>query len=143
MSAFSSLDSTCIFRKKGFGRLHLRIDSDDASIGSTARDVLQILCLHGSAKILLLSRSIANGTHRHSGHSLQRLPRPITRSESEDARTISARFLSFFQLREQDADVDELEQNWFSCQSASKIYTRYLQLDKDHNGLLSRDELSK
>ncbi|CAF0778963.1 unnamed protein product [Rotaria sordida] len=47
------------------------------------------------------------------------------------------------ELREEDADVDDLEQNWFSCQSASKIYTRYLQLDKDHNGLLSRDELTK
>ncbi|CAF3488248.1 unnamed protein product [Adineta steineri] len=47
------------------------------------------------------------------------------------------------ELREEDADLDDLEQNWFSCQSASKIYTRYLQLDKDHNGLLSRDELAK
>ncbi|CAF2111505.1 unnamed protein product [Rotaria magnacalcarata] len=47
------------------------------------------------------------------------------------------------ELREEDADPDDLEQNWFSCQSASKIYTRYLQLDKDHNGLLSRDELAK
>ncbi|CAF0972295.1 unnamed protein product [Adineta ricciae] len=47
------------------------------------------------------------------------------------------------ELREEDADADDLEMNWFSCQSASKIYTRYLQLDKDHNGLLSRDELAK
>ncbi|CAF4966472.1 unnamed protein product, partial [Rotaria socialis] len=47
------------------------------------------------------------------------------------------------ELREEDAEPDDLEQNWFSCQSASKIYTRYLQLDKDHNGLLSRDELAK
>ncbi|CAF4546892.1 unnamed protein product, partial [Didymodactylos carnosus] len=46
------------------------------------------------------------------------------------------------ELREDDADTEDLENNWFSCQSASKVYSRYLQLDKDHNGLLSRDELA-
>lgn len=51
-------------------------------------------------------------------------------------------FFFVFQLREEEPDVDDLVHNWFSCQSASKIYTRYLQLDKDHNGLLSREELS-
>ena len=33
--------------------------------------------------------------------------------------------------------------NRFSKQSALRVYERYLKLDTDHNGLLSKTELSK
>ena len=33
--------------------------------------------------------------------------------------------------------------NWFSAPSALRVYGQYLNLDKDHNGMLSKEELSK
>jgi len=35
------------------------------------------------------------------------------------------------------------ESNWFSAPSALRVYGQYLNLDKDHNGMLSREELSR
>ncbi|CAG9131508.1 unnamed protein product [Plutella xylostella] len=34
------------------------------------------------------------------------------------------------------------EQNWFSAASALRVYGQYLNLDRDHNGMLSIDELA-
>lgn len=33
--------------------------------------------------------------------------------------------------------------NWFSFNHSLKVYEKYLALDKDHNGMLSRQELSR
>jgi len=35
------------------------------------------------------------------------------------------------------------ESNWFSAPSALRVYGQYLNLDKDHNGMLSKEELSR
>jgi len=34
-------------------------------------------------------------------------------------------------------------QNWFSAQAALRVYGHYLNLDRDHNGMLSREELQR
>lgn len=51
-------------------------------------------------------------------------------------------FLPFaFQLRDEETPKDAQETNWFSAPSALSIYGHYLNLDKDHNGMLSKTEL--
>ncbi|KAF7268613.1 serine/threonine-protein phosphatase 2A regulatory subunit B'' subunit gamma-like [Rhynchophorus ferrugineus] len=46
------------------------------------------------------------------------------------------------ELRDEDLSKDLQEQNWFSAPSALRIYGHYLNLDRDHNGMLSKSELS-
>ena len=41
----------------------------------------------------------------------------------------------------QDLAKDLQEANWFSAPSALRVYGQYLNLDKDHNGMLSKAEL--
>ena len=45
------------------------------------------------------------------------------------------------ELRDQDLAKDAQDANWFSAPSALRVYGQYLNLDKDHNGMLSRAEL--
>jgi len=45
------------------------------------------------------------------------------------------------ELRDQDLAKDVQDANWFSAPSALRVYGQYLNLDKDHNGMLSRQEL--
>ena len=40
-----------------------------------------------------------------------------------------------------DEDEDRNASNWFSAQNALRVYSQYLELDIDHNGMLSKDEL--
>lgn len=47
------------------------------------------------------------------------------------------------ELRDEDLSSQALEQNWFSAPSALRVYGLYLNLDRDHNGMLSRHELAK
>jgi len=47
------------------------------------------------------------------------------------------------ELRDEDLSGAVLEQNWFSAPSALRVYGLYLNLDRDHNGMLSRQELAK
>lgn len=46
-----------------------------------------------------------------------------------------------FQLRDEETPKGAQETNWFSAPSALSIYGHYLNLDKDHNGMLSKAEL--
>lgn len=46
------------------------------------------------------------------------------------------------ELRDEDLPKDSLEANWFSATSALRVYGQYLNLDKDHNGMLSKEELA-
>ncbi|GLV36278.1 Leukocyte-antigen-related-like [Carabus blaptoides fortunei] len=46
------------------------------------------------------------------------------------------------ELRDEDLPKDLQEQNWFSAPSALRVYGQYLNLDRDHNGMLSKEELS-
>lgn len=47
------------------------------------------------------------------------------------------------ELRDDDLPKDKQESNWFSAPSALRVYGQYLNLDKDHNGMLSKEELAR
>ena len=47
------------------------------------------------------------------------------------------------ELRDEELSKEHLEGNWFSAQSALRVYGQYLNLDEDHNGMLSKQELSR
>ncbi|XP_033120249.1 serine/threonine-protein phosphatase 2A regulatory subunit B'' subunit gamma-like [Anneissia japonica] len=47
------------------------------------------------------------------------------------------------ELRDEDLPKEAQETNWFSAPSALRVYGQYLNLDKDHNGMLSKDELAR
>ncbi|VDK40360.1 unnamed protein product [Taenia asiatica] len=49
---------------------------------------------------------------------------------------------SILELREATTSQERLEANWFSLESARRVYTSYLRLDTDQNGMLSRQELA-
>ena len=46
------------------------------------------------------------------------------------------------ELRDEELSKTVQESNWFSAPSALRVYGQYLNLDKDHNGMLSKEELS-
>lgn len=47
------------------------------------------------------------------------------------------------QLRDEDLSTEMQQSNWFSAPSALRVYGQYLNLDKDHNGMLSKEELAR
>uniref|UniRef100_A0A3Q3W2W2 Serine/threonine-protein phosphatase 2A regulatory subunit B'' subunit gamma n=1 Tax=Mola mola TaxID=94237 RepID=A0A3Q3W2W2_MOLML len=47
------------------------------------------------------------------------------------------------ELRDEELSKESQESNWFSAPSALRVYGQYLNLDKDHNGMLSKEELSR
>jgi len=47
------------------------------------------------------------------------------------------------ELRDNELPKDLQEANWFSAPSALRIYGQYLNLDLDHNGMLSQQELAR
>lgn len=52
--------------------------------------------------------------------------------------------IELYELRqEQPLGASEAELNWFSMQSALRVYGAYLELDVDQNGMLSRNELGR
>nr|CAD7262999.1 unnamed protein product [Timema shepardi] len=46
------------------------------------------------------------------------------------------------ELRDVDMPKDLQDSNWFSAPSALRVYGQYLNLDKDHNGMLNKEELA-
>jgi len=46
------------------------------------------------------------------------------------------------ELRDEELSKESLNNNWFSATSALRVYGDYLNLDKDHNGMLSKEELA-
>lgn len=46
------------------------------------------------------------------------------------------------ELRDEELSKEAQEQNWFSAPSALRLYSNYLNLDRDHNGMLSLSELA-
>lgn len=46
------------------------------------------------------------------------------------------------ELRDEDLPKDLQEANWFSAPSALRVYGQYLNLDRDHNGMLNKEELA-
>lgn len=45
-------------------------------------------------------------------------------------------------MRDDEGPKDSQEINWFSAPSALSVYGHYLNLDKDHNGMLCKSELA-
>ena len=48
----------------------------------------------------------------------------------------------FNELRSVSVDDESSDQDWFSSRAALKVYATYLNLDVDHNGMLSKEEFS-
>ena len=49
----------------------------------------------------------------------------------------------FLEMSENNPNQNELANNWFSLQNFWNIYRKYVELDKDKNGMLSKEELIK
>ncbi|XP_059155006.1 serine/threonine-protein phosphatase 2A regulatory subunit B'' subunit gamma-like [Physella acuta] len=47
------------------------------------------------------------------------------------------------ELRDEELSKEMQESNWFSAPSALRVYGQYLNLDKDRNGMLSKEELAR
>ncbi|CAG2120320.1 unnamed protein product, partial [Medioppia subpectinata] len=47
------------------------------------------------------------------------------------------------ELRDEDLNKTREEANWFSATNTLRLYSSYLRLDEDHNGMLSKTELMK
>ncbi|XP_076464140.1 serine/threonine-protein phosphatase 2A regulatory subunit B'' subunit gamma-like [Babylonia areolata] len=47
------------------------------------------------------------------------------------------------ELRDEELSKELQESNWFSAPSALRVYGQYLNLDKDRNGMLSKQELAR
>lgn len=55
---------------------------------------------------------------------------------------VSGLLTELLELREEDTSKESQEHNWFSMPSVLTVYGNYLNLDKDHNGMLSKQELA-
>ena len=56
---------------------------------------------------------------------------------------LASQFLDeLLELRDEDLPKEAQFSNWFSATSALRVYGQYLALDRDHNGMLSIEELS-
>lgn len=57
---------------------------------------------------------------------------------------LSCSFLDdLLELRDEVLSKEKQESNWFSAPSALRVYGQYLNLDTDHNGMLSKEELKR
>eukprot|EP00112_Aurelia_sp_Birch-Aquarium-sp1_P015360 Seg3398.4 transcript_id=Seg3398.4/GoldUCD/mRNA.D3Y31 product="Serine/threonine-protein phosphatase 2A regulatory subunit B'' subunit gamma" protein_id=Seg3398.4/GoldUCD/D3Y31 len=57
---------------------------------------------------------------------------------------LSCSFLDdLLELRDEVLPKDKQDSNWFSASSALRVYGQYLNLDTDHNGMLSKQELKR
>lgn len=57
---------------------------------------------------------------------------------------LSCSFLDdLLELRDEVLSKDKQDSNWFSASSALRVYGQYLNLDTDHNGMLSKQELKR
>jgi serine/threonine-protein phosphatase 2A regulatory subunit B'' len=69
---------------------------------------------------------------------------PLRTGRVKITEILSSGFLDqLIELRDEELSKDHLESNWFSAQSAQRVYGQYLNLDEDHNGMLSKQELAR
>jgi len=59
------------------------------------------------------------------------------------AASMTCECLWCLQLRDEELSKELQESNWFSAPSALRVYGQYLNLDKDRNGMLSKQELAR
>lgn len=68
---------------------------------------------------------------------------PKRRGRIELGRMISSPVVhELLMLRRSDVSAEELRYNWFSLEYAENLYSDYLELDRDQNGMLSLSELA-
>jgi serine/threonine-protein phosphatase 2A regulatory subunit B'' len=69
---------------------------------------------------------------------------PLRSGKVKITEILSSGFLDqLIELRDEEISKEQLESNWFSAQSALRVYAQYLNLDEDHNGMLSKQELAQ
>lgn len=69
---------------------------------------------------------------------------PLRTGKVKITEILSSGFLDqLIELRDEELSKEHLETNWFSAQSALRVYGQYLNLDDDHNGMLSKQELAR
>lgn len=69
---------------------------------------------------------------------------PMRKGKIKIQDILACSFLDdLLELRDEDLSKEMQESNWFSAPSALRVYGQYLNLDKDHNGMLSKDELAR
>lgn len=68
---------------------------------------------------------------------------PLRKGKIRISHILASSFLDdLLELRDDEIPKDAQELNWFSAPSALSVYGHYLNLDKDHNGMLSKAELA-
>lgn len=69
---------------------------------------------------------------------------PLRRGKVAISQILLSPILSeFFELQQPDLQQPLLLSNWFSLQSAMRVYSQYVDLDVDRNGMLGYAELLK
>jgi len=69
---------------------------------------------------------------------------PLRKGKIKIQDVLACSFLDdLLELRDNDLPKDAQDTNWFSAPSALRVYGQYLNLDTDHNGMLSKAELMK
>jgi serine/threonine-protein phosphatase 2A regulatory subunit B'' len=69
---------------------------------------------------------------------------PLRTGKVKITEVLASGFLDqLIELRDEEISKDHLESNWFSAQSALRVYGQYLNLDEDHNGMLNKQELGR
>lgn len=51
--------------------------------------------------------------------------------------------LSIIKFHDDESNNSDSHDNWFSIENSMRIYNQYIDLDEDHNGMLSKTELAK
>ena len=54
---------------------------------------------------------------------------------------VSPVLAELFEMREEEVGAEESDMNWFSVGTAQRVYSQYLHLDVDRNGMLNKEEL--
>ncbi|KAK2494764.1 hypothetical protein MC885_012284 [Smutsia gigantea] len=69
---------------------------------------------------------------------------PLRKGKIKIQGILACSFLDdLLELRDEELSKETQETNWFSAPSALRVYGQHLNLDKDHNGMLSKEELSR
>ena len=69
---------------------------------------------------------------------------PLRTAKIKIQDVLACSFLDeLLELRDEELSKEAQESNWFSAPSALRVYGQYLNLDRDHNGMLSKDELAR